>query len=276
MKKIKYIVLILIMLTFNFNNTITAKASFSMKTYCIIDNNGYFVETVYSSRKDIDKSKYIDTPIPQGLKKPRWDGTQWIEGYVEPTTITPVNKSVTKNYTLTDTSPNNDVTTDKETLIANNIILETGTVYDMNILNVDENSSYVWTTNNDSIATITKKGKIKALKDGVTTIVCTITNQKSEVSTLTANVTVGIDKEKYPNLSDTDIELNIGEKCDLDIENRLSKSIVKFSSTNSSVAKVKTFGGIVTGLSVGKCNVICRITKNNTAIVLKCKVEISE
>lgn len=45
-----------------------------MKLYYIIDADGYFIEPVF-----LDISKYIEVE-PIGFKKPKWNGTEWIEG----------------------------------------------------------------------------------------------------------------------------------------------------------------------------------------------------
>jgi hypothetical protein len=46
----------------------------------IIDENGLFIEDGFVE----ELSEFtIETPVPQGLYKPKWDGTQWIEGLTQ-------------------------------------------------------------------------------------------------------------------------------------------------------------------------------------------------
>jgi hypothetical protein len=51
-----------------------------MRIYYIIDENGFYIEYVFSTKIDIDSSKYIEVP-PVGFKKPRWNGSTWTEGW---------------------------------------------------------------------------------------------------------------------------------------------------------------------------------------------------
>lgn len=63
-----------------------------MKLYRKIDNEGYFIEDVlleeipYIYDEDFNKiydEHYIGMQVPQGLYKPKWDGTKWIEGMLQ-------------------------------------------------------------------------------------------------------------------------------------------------------------------------------------------------
>lgn len=60
-----------------------------MKLYRKIDINGLFIEDVLLEEiphiydEDFNKiydPKYIETPVPQGLYKPKWTGSKWVEG----------------------------------------------------------------------------------------------------------------------------------------------------------------------------------------------------
>lgn len=60
-----------------------------MKLYRKIDDNGLFLEDVLIEeipfRYDEEGNKiydthYIEMPVPQGFYKPKWNGTEWIEG----------------------------------------------------------------------------------------------------------------------------------------------------------------------------------------------------
>lgn len=47
-----------------------------MKYVKIIDENGYFIEDAFV--EEISKFT-IETPCPQGLYKPKWNGNEWVE-----------------------------------------------------------------------------------------------------------------------------------------------------------------------------------------------------
>jgi hypothetical protein len=44
-----------------------------------IDGKGFFVEPVIVDENDPLGLDLIETPVPEGLYKPKWNGTQWIE-----------------------------------------------------------------------------------------------------------------------------------------------------------------------------------------------------
>ena len=50
----------------------------------IIDENGYFIKDAF-----VDKVTEftIETPCPNGLYRPQWDGKQWVEGGAAPDPI---------------------------------------------------------------------------------------------------------------------------------------------------------------------------------------------
>ena len=48
-----------------------------------IDSEGFFVEPVIIDENDSLPPDLIAIPIPEGFYKPRWDGTQWVEGMTQ-------------------------------------------------------------------------------------------------------------------------------------------------------------------------------------------------
>lgn len=63
-----------------------------MKLYRRIDNKGNFIEDVlleeipYTYDEEGNKiydTHYIETIVPNGLYKPKWTGTEWIEGLTQ-------------------------------------------------------------------------------------------------------------------------------------------------------------------------------------------------
>lgn len=51
-----------------------------MKKALRIDSNRFFVEDVILQDDEATPPDCIETPCPDGFYKPKWDGTQWIEG----------------------------------------------------------------------------------------------------------------------------------------------------------------------------------------------------
>lgn len=63
-----------------------------MKLYRKIDNEGFFIEDVILEEvpcvydeegNKIYDTHYIDVEVPQGLYKPKWTGTEWVEGMTQ-------------------------------------------------------------------------------------------------------------------------------------------------------------------------------------------------
>jgi len=54
-----------------------------MKLAKRIDENGYFIEDILDFDKDNLSSDLILDDVPQGLHKPKWSGSQWIEGKLQ-------------------------------------------------------------------------------------------------------------------------------------------------------------------------------------------------
>jgi hypothetical protein len=45
-----------------------------------IDDDGFYVEPVIVSDNDELDGNLIETPIPEGFYRPKWDGEKWVEG----------------------------------------------------------------------------------------------------------------------------------------------------------------------------------------------------
>jgi hypothetical protein len=45
-----------------------------------IDDDGFYIEPVIVKDDEELGEKLIETPIPEGLFSPRWDGEKWVEG----------------------------------------------------------------------------------------------------------------------------------------------------------------------------------------------------
>lgn len=157
-------------------------------------------------------------------------------------------------------------------LTVNSLILPPNTTYDINVENKAENSTYEWTSSNTNVATInSKSGYVKAIKKGKTKITCKVTNG-NETQTLTTDIVVGID-ENSPVLTDTDLDLSIGDTYDLDIENKIAKSKYKFTTSDKSVVKVNSKSGFMRIVGEGTAIVQCTITTpSKKVIILQCEI----
>lgn len=45
-----------------------------------IDDEGFFIEPVIIKEEVPISPDLIEIPVPEGLYKPKWNGTQWVEG----------------------------------------------------------------------------------------------------------------------------------------------------------------------------------------------------
>jgi hypothetical protein len=161
-------------------------------------------------------------------------------------------------------------------LTATNVVLDEDTVYDINLLNKDVDATCTWKTSDSKVVKInSKSGLITPVSEGSAKVTCTVKND-NEVQTLTTDVIVGVD-ENAPVLTESDLELSVGNTFDLNLENTIAQSKVKFTSSDKLTAKVNSKTGNVTALKAGDVDIYCTITTpENKVIVLKCDVEISK
>jgi len=54
-----------------------------MKKVLRIDNNGFYIEDVILKDGEATPSDCVEIQCPDGFYKPKWDGTQWIEGLTQ-------------------------------------------------------------------------------------------------------------------------------------------------------------------------------------------------
>lgn len=106
---------------------------------------------------------------------------------------------------------------------------------------LSDNSEMDWKSFDSSIATVDENGKVKALKSGNTVITCT---SKDKSYTESINVLV-VDLEYQ-----LAIDLNIGNKCRLTVDDSENSTNVTWSSYDSSIVIVSAKGK-VTAMSEG-------------------------
>jgi hypothetical protein len=73
-----------------------------------------------------------------------------------------------------------------------------------------------------------RSGVVQALSSWSAKVNCKITTPDNEVINLSANVTVGLDDDNSPTLSDNDLSLDVNDSYDLDVENYLKTSKIKW------------------------------------------------
>jgi hypothetical protein len=273
--KNKFIVFIVAILILNYSISpmVSASTTGNMEMYYVIDDNGYITDIVYLIKQDgVDYSHYIEIE-PKGLKIPRWDGVKWVEGYIE-TSTNPV--PILENTNDTTSEDQVNVIEESLSLTATSLFLDIGTSYDINIDNYEEDSSCVWTSSNENIATVTKSGKVTGKKDGMATKTCEITDTKKQVKTLTTGVVIGSSiEENYPILTEDSLDLEVGDTFDLNVENKMAKSKYKWKSSNKSIIKVNSSNGKLEALSVGDAIITCTIVSpSKITVVLKCDISI--
>lgn len=54
-----------------------------MKKVLRTDNNGYFIEDVILEVNEETPNDCIETLCPEGFYKPKWNGTEWVEGLTQ-------------------------------------------------------------------------------------------------------------------------------------------------------------------------------------------------
>lgn len=161
-------------------------------------------------------------------------------------------------------------------LTATSIIMNKGNTYDINV-NDKVAGTYTWTSSNHKIAKVNaKNGIVTAVANGKAKITCKITGNDGQSYSLISTVTVGID-DNFPVLNDDTLDLSIGDKYDLDVENQIAKSKYQYKSSDRTVATVNASNGIITAKGDGTANIYCTITtKDKQIIILKCIVTVTK
>jgi hypothetical protein len=135
-----------------------------------------------------------------------------------------------------------------------------GKKYDLNIKNKVKLSSYVWTTSNKKIATVTQSGVVTGVNKGTATITCKVTTPKKTL-VLTCKVTI-IEAAKRVKITNKVSELTVGQTYDL---NRMlipssSNDKITWTSSDTTIAApdskgkftaLKTGTVTITGTTVG-------------------------
>ena len=100
-----------------------------------------------------------------------------------------------------------------------------------------------WTSANPAVATVSSKGKVKAIKAGSTVITAKVGSKAYSCKI----------KVRKPELKDA-ITVDKGKTSKISIDNIKKYSTITYKSTNKNIAKVSKTG-VITGIQSGKCDV---------------------
>lgn len=161
-------------------------------------------------------------------------------------------------------------------LTATTVTLNKLTAYDINLNNKISGSTYNWTSSDTEVVEVNQKnGKLKAVSEGKAIVTCEITLPTDEVLTLDSLVTIGYD-ENAPELTETILDLEVGDKFDINLENKIAKSKYRWVSSDRGIIRVNSSNGKVTAVGPGDAHVTCTITTpENQVIVLRCDVSVT-
>lgn len=131
--------------------------------------------------------------------------------------------------------------------------LTMGKSHTLSVKNKISNSTYKWVSSKKSVATVTGKGSVKALKPGTATITCTV-KAPNKTYTLKTKITV-----KGPKLAKSSLSLKKGRTAQVKLTNKISGSKYTYKSAKASIAKVNS-KGIIRGIKKGTAKVSVKIT----------------
>lgn len=150
------------------------------------------------------------------------------------------------------------------TLALNKTTLELGISEKYTLLKTTDIADFpfVFTSSNESVATVDDKGTIEAISVGTATITCSAENGL----TASCKVTIG-NMAQSITLNKTSLKLGVGETFDLNsyIPDNTTAYFRWYTSSNSDVATVKKADGLITAKAVGTTIITCNMYNGVTA-----------
>lgn len=122
-------------------------------------------------------------------------------------------------------------------------------------------------SNNPSIATVSKNGKVKGIKSGSTDIKITV-KRGNKTTKLTYKITV-----KKPKLSKSELSLTSGKESKLTILNKPKNAKYTWSSSDKKIATINK-SGIVTAKNKGTATITVTVKTTKKTYNLSCKVTV--
>ena len=131
-----------------------------------------------------------------------------------------------------------------------------GKSYNLNVVNKVKGSTYVWSTDDKAVATVDKRGVVKGISKGVTTITCAITTPKNTYD-VTCKVTIRKGASSVA-ISNKVTALNLGQKYNLNrkLVSATSNDKVTWTTSDSNIATPDK-NGKFTALNEGTVTITC-------------------
>ena len=160
----------------------------------------------------------------------------------------------------------------KVSFCTSKVTITEGMIQTLKLKNFVKGSKTKWQSVNKKVAVVNSSGVVKGVKDGTTTIKCTIT-KAGKKTVLKSKITV-----KTPKFKKKSYEVVQGEKVSLNMVNKYSDSKYQWSSSDKKIATVNAKGQ-VTGVSSGSALITVKISipkkGNRKAKTIKKKVSVN-
>lgn len=153
----------------------------------------------------------------------------------------------------------------KPVLAKNSVSIVIGGTSAIKVKNALKGAKITYKSNKKSIATVSKEGKVKGIKNGTANITVCV-KENSKTTNLNFKVIV-----KKPELSKKKLSLTKGKKINLSIKNKPTKATYSWTSSNSKIVSVSK-NGTITAKASGEVIIKVRIKTTKNVFTLKCNV----
>lgn len=150
---------------------------------------------------------------------------------------------------------------------SSNIVI--GGTSKIKVKNLSKGAKITYKSANKSIATVSKQGNIKGIRNGTTKITVSV-KENSKATKLTYKVTV-----KKPKLSKSKLSLILGKTAKLSVKNKPKNAKYTWQSSNPKVATVNKNGNIVTKAK-GTATIKTEVKTTKKTYNLSCKVTVKD
>jgi hypothetical protein len=128
-----------------------------------------------------------------------------------------------------------------------------GSNFTLSVRNNIKGATHQWKSSKPSVASVSNKGVVKALKSGTTTITCTV-RAGNRTFTLRSKITV-----TGPRVRNSTISVKRARRKTIGISNKVAGSKYRYTSSNRKIATV-TNKGVVRGVRKGNTTITITIT----------------